>query len=142
MAITHKKIDQGVNPNKVARELGATYMRKFFAGYNNKELFSVHYFNSQDVEVAMYHQCLDSMTLFDPPREWSVQIANAYGDKEFLFKRGQEYVWKHNKTPVLIYLGRNWSGNGYWHQFSKVEEPSTVWCEVLDADLHMLEEAP
>jgi hypothetical protein len=32
--------------------------------------------------------------------------------------------------------------NGRWHQFEKVDEPGKVWCEVLTADLHMLEETP
>ena len=40
----------------------------------------------------------------------------------------------------LIYLGHNWSGNGYCHQFAKVESPNSVWCEVLNADLKMFEE--
>lgn len=54
-------------------------------------------------------------------------------------KRGGAYNWK-NQPDRLIYLGRNWSGNGYWHQFKKIGDPRKVWCEVLDADLHMLEE--
>jgi len=40
----------------------------------------------------------------------------------------------------LVYLGNNWSGNGYWHQFAKVESHDVVWCEVLGSDLHMIEE--
>jgi hypothetical protein len=39
-----------------------------------------------------------------------------------------------------MYLGRNWSGNGFWHQFEKVDKPGTIWCEVLDADLSNFEE--
>jgi hypothetical protein len=39
----------------------------------------------------------------------------------------------------LIYIGHNWSGNSYWHQFAKVDEPEKVWCEVLTNDLPMLE---
>ena len=54
-------------------------------------------------------------------------------------KIGGKYNWK-NQPERLIYLGRNWSGNGYWHQFEKVGEPGKVWCEVLDSDLHMIEE--
>jgi hypothetical protein len=54
-------------------------------------------------------------------------------------KRGGRYNWKH-QPDRLIYLGRNWSGNGYWHQFQKIGDPRRVWCEVLDDDLHMLEE--
>lgn len=49
------------------------------------------------------------------------------------------YNWI-NQPERLVYLGRNWSGNGYWHQFEEVGKPGAVWCEVLDKDLHMLEE--
>lgn len=45
-----------------------------------------------------------------------------------------------NQPERLIYLGRNWSGNGYWHQFRKIDGPRTVWCEVRDDDLSMIEE--
>lgn len=54
-------------------------------------------------------------------------------------KIGGRYNWRH-QPERLIYIGYNWSGNGYWHQFQKVGEPGAVWCEVLNADLHMLEE--
>ena len=52
---------------------------------------------------------------------------------------GGKYNWKH-QPERLVYLGRNWSGNGYWHQFAKVQSPEVVWCEVLDSDLCMIEE--
>lgn len=52
---------------------------------------------------------------------------------------GGRYNWKNQKER-LIYLGHNWSGNGFWHQFAKVEAPDKVWCEVLTSDLHMIEE--
>ena len=51
---------------------------------------------------------------------------------------GGRYNWR-NQPERLIYMGKNWSGNGYWHQFSRVEKPGTVWCEVLDSDLQMFE---
>lgn len=54
-------------------------------------------------------------------------------------KVGSRYNWV-NQPDRLIYLGRNWSGNGYWHQFSKIGDPRPVWCEVLDEDLRMIEE--
>ena len=54
-------------------------------------------------------------------------------------KIGGHYNWK-NQDDKLIYMGRNWSGNGYWHQFAKKDNPGVVWCEVLDSDLHMIEE--
>jgi hypothetical protein len=49
------------------------------------------------------------------------------------------YNWK-NQEERLIYLGYNWSGNGFWHQFAKIDNPTEVWCEVLTGDLHMIEE--
>ena len=52
---------------------------------------------------------------------------------------GKKYNWKNQKER-LIYLGNNFSGNGYWHQFAKVETPNIVWCECLDSDLIMIEE--
>jgi hypothetical protein len=42
-------------------------------------------------------------------------------------KKGGRYNWKNQKER-LIYLGK-YRG---WHQFSKVEHPREVWCEVLD----------
>jgi hypothetical protein len=50
-------------------------------------------------------------------------------------KRGGRYNWK-GQPERLIYL-RRFDG---WHQFKKIDDPREVWCEVLDADLHMLEE--
>lgn len=50
-------------------------------------------------------------------------------------KRGGRYNWK-GQPDRLIYLRRF---NG-WHQFKKIGDPREVWCEVLDSDLHMLEE--
>ncbi len=52
---------------------------------------------------------------------------------------GGKYNWK-GQPERLIYLGCNWSGNGYWHQFEKADQPGVVWCEVLDEELHNFEE--
>jgi hypothetical protein len=52
---------------------------------------------------------------------------------------GNKYNWKGQKER-LIYLGYNFSGNGYWHQFAKIESPTKIWSEVLKSELHMLEE--
>ena len=52
---------------------------------------------------------------------------------------GAKYNWK-NQPERLIYVGYNWSGNGKWHQFEKVDSPGVVWCELLDSDLSMMEE--
>jgi len=56
-----------------------------------------------------------------------------------MLKIGGRYNWP-NQAERLIFIGRNWSGNGYWNQFEKVDDPGKVWCEVSDSDLHMLEE--
>lgn len=55
-----------------------------------------------------------------------------------MLKKNDLCKWKHS-TEKLIYLGKNFSGNGYWHQFAKVETPDVVWCEVVDGDLYLLE---
>ena len=44
-----------------------------------------------------------------------------------------------NQAERLVYLGRNWSGNGFWHQFALVEAPGKVWCEVPDGALDRIE---
>ncbi len=47
---------------------------------------------------------------------------------------GGKYNWKNQKEQ-LVYMGKQ----GNWHQFELVGKAG-VWCEVLDDDLHMLEE--
>ena len=54
-------------------------------------------------------------------------------------KIGGHYNWR-NQQDRMIYIGRNWSGDGYWHQFELVGAPGTVWCEILCHDLDMIEE--
>lgn len=59
-------------------------------------------------------------------------------NQQSVFKVGDFCNWKHD--PVrLIYLGMGIGPSRNWHQFAKVESPDVVWCEVLQADLHMLE---
>lgn len=53
--------------------------------------------------------------------------------------KGARYNWI-GQPDRLIYLGRDRSGSGYWHQFKRIGDPREVWCEVTDADLHMIEE--
>lgn len=53
-------------------------------------------------------------------------------------KVGGRYNWK-GQPERLVYMGYNWSGDGYWHQFRKVDGV-TVWCEVKDSDLSRFEE--
>lgn len=56
-----------------------------------------------------------------------------------VLEKGSRYNWIGQKER-LIYLGRSRNGLGYWHQFALVEKPDKVWCEVIPADLCMLEE--
>lgn len=51
---------------------------------------------------------------------------------------GDKWNWK-GQPERLVYLGQNFSGNGYWHQFALTDKPDVVWCEVLTDDLQMLE---
>ena len=44
-----------------------------------------------------------------------------------------------NQAERLKYIGKNFSGNGYWHQFEKISEPGIVWSELQDSDLWMIE---
>ena len=53
------------------------------------------------------------------------------------FVKGGRYNWR-GQPERLVYLGKL----GCWHQFKKIGDPREVWCEVLDADLHMLEATP
>ena len=55
-------------------------------------------------------------------------------------KIGGKYNWA-NQPERLIYLGYNFSGNGRWHQFSLIDSPDEVWSEILDSDLHFIEES-
>lgn len=54
-------------------------------------------------------------------------------------QRGGLYNFR-NQADRLVYLGYNWSGNGYWHQFRKIGDPRPVWAEITEDDLHMIEE--
>lgn len=48
---------------------------------------------------------------------------------------GGFYNWCY-QPERLVYVGRT----GNWHQFEKIDNPGSIWCEVLSSDLHMLEE--
>jgi hypothetical protein len=53
--------------------------------------------------------------------------------------KGRKYRFKHScddHAEPIEYIGKNWSGNGYWHQFTK---NGKVWSELTDNDLHLLE---
>ena len=51
---------------------------------------------------------------------------------------GGKYNFR-NQPERLVYLGQIYDPTGYWHQFTKVGE-TTVWCEIRNSDLHMIEE--
>ena len=46
------------------------------------------------------------------------------------------------KPERLAYIGlKHYPGDARtWHQFEKIDARGIVWCEVLDCDLHMIEE--
>ena len=52
---------------------------------------------------------------------------------------GGRYNWI-GQPERLVYLGDNFSGNGYWHQFAKIDSPHVVWCEVKGGQLDQFEE--
>jgi hypothetical protein len=54
-------------------------------------------------------------------------------------KIGGRYNWR-SQPERLVYAGLCEPRNGRWHQFELVDKRGTVWCEVSDGDLHMLEE--
>lgn len=41
-----------------------------------------------------------------------------------------------SQSERLIYVGKS----GCWNQFELVEKQGIVWCELLDSDLHLIEE--
>lgn len=57
-------------------------------------------------------------------------------------KVGGFYNWRH-QTERLVYMGaRRYAGDSRrWHQFAKAESPHHMWCEVMDNELNLLEEA-
>lgn len=58
---------------------------------------------------------------------------------EQTIKIGGRYNWR-SQPERMIYTGMCEPRCGRWHQFERVGVPGFVWCEVLGADLHMLEE--
>jgi|GEM_PF-2376702 len=49
-------------------------------------------------------------------------------------------LYRFKDTPeTLVYIGRNWSGNGYWHQFELAAQRGNVWAELQSHDLHLIE---
>lgn len=55
-----------------------------------------------------------------------------------MFKIGDKCNWK-GQPERLIYLGDNFSGNGFWHQFALIQSPGDVWCEIKGDQMFMLE---
>ena len=56
-------------------------------------------------------------------------------------KVGGKYNWK-GQPERLVYLGKKlYPGDRRtWHQFAKIDALGKVWSEVLEQDLHMIEE--
>lgn len=54
--------------------------------------------------------------------------------------KGRHYRWKHDAVNTMVYMGHNWSGNGYWHQFERISQPGVIWCEITSRELEMIEE--
>jgi len=54
-------------------------------------------------------------------------------------ERGKKYKWKYS-PEIMIYVGYNWSGNGYWHQFELEGKQGKIWCEVQGDQLNLIEE--
>ena len=52
---------------------------------------------------------------------------------------GNKYNWK-NQPERLVFIGSYGQRDATWYQFAKVENPAKVWCELIERDLHMLEE--
>ena len=52
---------------------------------------------------------------------------------------GKEYNWK-DKPVSLIYLGYNFNGETYLHQFALTSAPNIAWCECNGAELSGIEE--
>ena len=54
--------------------------------------------------------------------------------------KGKKYRFKYSdQEKVLIYMGLNRSGNGYWHQFELESDRGEIWCELQPEDLMLLE---
>jgi hypothetical protein len=50
-----------------------------------------------------------------------------------IINNGYNFVHQSEK---LLYMGKE----GRWHQFTLTASPHSVWCELLDSDLHLIEE--
>lgn len=106
-------------------------MSRYPSGYSEPESLDHFLERLVDGEPCYHAGCLSHVT---HPCEGCGRIAG----KRFMTIGGR-YNWK-GQPERLVYVGENWSGNGYWHQFEKVDAPGVVWCEVRDSDLPMFEE--
>lgn len=110
---------------------GKRAVSNYPSGYNEPEDLNHYLERLQEGEPCHHPGCLSHVT---HPCEGCGRVAG-----RMPMKIGWRYNWK-GQPERLIYIGKNWSGNGYWHQFEKVGEPGVVWCEVLDSDLPSIEE--
>lgn len=68
-------------------------------------------------------------------------VCGVIGDSEMKAEEmiiGKEYNFR-NQPERLIYIGNNFSRNGYWHQFEKVSERGVVWSEMQPSELDLIE---
>lgn len=49
--------------------------------------------------------------------------------------KGKKYQFI-GQSEEIIYIGKD----GNWNQFEKFDDRGKVWCELLDSDLHLIEE--
>ena len=54
-------------------------------------------------------------------------------------KIGGAYKFQHQCSEVLLYVGFNFSGNGFWHQFEQEKNQGVVWCEMQDIGLRLID---
>jgi len=70
---------------------------------------------------------------------YEFKLSKLSEDIRMKLKKGEKYNFKH-QSERLVYLGHNWSGNGFWHQFALVDKPDEVWSEIRNSDLDLIEE--
>jgi hypothetical protein len=52
-----------------------------------------------------------------------------------VLEKGKKFRFK-GQSEILVYIGHNWSGNGYWHQFTL---DGKVWSEIQEQQFDLIE---
>lgn len=110
----------GVIPNAIRG-----YLRRCSSGGMPKEHIDIVQANVDEADRLGYFKLAIAQTL---------KLAIGAGTMQV----GGRYKWKH-QDERLVYLGVEWSGDRFWHQFALVIDPGEVWCEVPSSDLHLFE---